>query len=133
MNNNGQLLLYDMLLAFMILLLVLISTTYLLETNDYEKINTQDYMEARYLLELTEDEKLLTKLSTALDKNDGMQIEQTIEKIDHILSGSSKDNYTLCDESINKTLINHSPTNYKNVYSGKKLINNHEYSLKIYH
>ena len=132
MNNKGQFLLYDMLLAMIIILIVLVSTTYLLETTDIANSNTKDYKEPRYMLELLEDEGLLTKLSTALDKNDSLEINQTKEKIEHILSSGCKDDYALSDESTNKSIINHSSNNYKETYSRKKVVDKHEYILMIY-
>ena len=132
MNNNGQFLLYDMLLAFMILLLVLVSMTYLLETNAFGKTNTEDYLEPRYLLDLVEDEGLLSELSNAQDKNDSADVNRTIYKIDRILSASCENGYSLNDESINTTLIDNSPNNYKEAYCRKKVINKHEYTLSTY-
>ena len=132
MNNKGQFLLYDMLLAMIIILIVLVSTTYLLETTDIANSNTKDYKEPRYMLELLEDEGLLTKLSTALDKNDSRQINQTKEKIENILSSGCKDDYTLSDESTNKSIINNSSNSYKETYSRKKVVDKHEYILMIY-
>ncbi|MBQ6443166.1 MAG: hypothetical protein IJJ11_00635 [Methanosphaera sp.] len=132
MNNKGQFLLYDMLLAMIIILIVLVSTTYLLETTDIANSNTKDYKEPRYMLELLEDEGLLTKLSTALDKNDSLEINQTKEKIEHILSSGCNGDYTLSDESTNKIIINHSSNSYKEIYSRKKVVDKHEYILMIY-
>lgn len=132
MNNKGQFLLYDMLLAVIILLLVLVSTTYLLETNNIAKTNTNENKQARYMLELVEDEGLLTKLSLALDRNNSVEINNTIEKIDYILSSGCKDGYTLSDESTNKTLIDHFPNSYKDIRSSKKHVNNHTYVIKEY-
>ena len=132
MNNKGQFLLYDMLLAMIIILIVLVSTTYLLETTDIANSNTKDYKEPRYMLELLEYEVLLTKLSTALDKNDSLEINQTKEKIEHILSSGCNGDYTLSDESTNKIIINHSSNSYKEIYSRKKVVDKHEYILMIY-
>ena len=132
MNNKGQFLLYDMLLAMIIILIVLVSTTYLLETTDIANSNTKDYKEPRYMLELLEDEGLLTKLSTAIDKNDSLEINQTKEKIEHILSSGCNGDYTLSDESTNKIIINHSSNSYKEIYSRKKVVDKHEYILMIY-
>lgn len=132
MNNNGQFLLYDMLLAFIIILILLVSTTYLVETSDVEKIKSDDYQQPRYLLDLLEDEGLLRELSSSSDRNDDIKSNDTIEKIDYILSTSCRHDYALSDETINKTLINHSSSNYRNVYSSSKMVNKHEYNLKLY-
>jgi len=132
MNNKGQFLLYDMLLAVIIILLVLVSTTYLLETNSIAKTDTNRHKDSRYLLNLIEDEGLLTKLSLALDRNDSIQINKTIEKIDYILSSSCKGECALSDENTNQILINHAPKNYKDITSSKKHVNNHTYVIKEY-
>lgn len=132
MNNKGQFLLYDMLLAVILILLVLVSTTYILETSNIAKTNTNEHKDTRYILDLIENGGLLTKLSLELDRNDSIHINKTIEKIDYILSSSCKGGYTLSDESTNKTLINHLPNSYKDITSSKKHVNNHTYVIKEY-
>ena len=132
MDNNGQFLLYDMLLAFIILLLVIVSATYLTETNDIGKTKTDTHIEGEYLLELLEDEGLLTKLSTSLDRNDSIKTNKTLERIDYILSTNTKYKYSLTDETTNKTLIDHTPHNHKEVCCFRKMLNNHEFALTSY-
>jgi hypothetical protein len=132
MDNNGQFLLYDMLLAFIILLLVIVSATYLTETNDISKTKTDTHIEGEYLLELLEDEGLLTKLSTSLDRNDSIKTNKTLERIDCILSTNTKYKYSLTDETTNKTLIDHTPHNHKEVCCFRKMLNNHEFALTSY-
>jgi hypothetical protein len=132
MDNNGQFLLYDMLLAFIILLLVIVSATYLTETNDISKTKTDTHIEEEYLLELLEDEGLLTKLSTSLDRNDSIKTNKTLERIDYILSTNTKHKYSLTDETTNKTLIDHTPHNHKEVCCFRKMLNNHEFALTSY-
>jgi hypothetical protein len=132
MDNNGQFLLYDMLLAFIILLLVIVSATYLTETNDISKTKTDTHIEEEYLLELLEDEGLLTKLSTSLDRNDSIKTNKTLERIDYILSTNTKHKYSLTDETTNKTLIDHTPHNHKEVCCFRKMLNNHEFALISY-
>lgn len=122
-----------MILAAIIILLALVSTTYILETNSMGNMHSGDYEEGAYLLDLLEDEGLLSQLSTSTDQNDSQEMNKTIEKIEYFLSATCKHEYTLSDESINKTLINHSSSSYDNVYSFKKLVNNHYYMIKEYH
>lgn len=129
MNNRGQFLVYDILLAAIILLLALAATTYLLE-NINTPINENQYKESTYILNTIEDQHLLKRLSIALDNNNTEEVIILTEKIEYLLNNSEY-NYTLTDESINKTLINHNHT-HKEEYSSRKIVNNHTYTLKIY-
>lgn len=136
MNNKGQLILYDLLLALIIIIIVLVASTHILEENNLEQIELNKYDDASDMLELLENSNnpgLLYSLSTAQNTNDSQKEEEVTMKINEILSNYNKDfEYTLIDETANKTIVDKQKHDYREIYSSSKTVNKHRYLLKIY-
>ena len=119
MNTKGQILLYDVLLAIILVLTVMIAITYILEDNTQTTISIEKYENPQKMLNLVENRHYLTEIT---------QNQSQLEKIDQILG----ENYTLTDTTTNDVLIDKKPLKYKNIYSGHKLVNGHDFELKYY-
>lgn len=133
MNEQGQLLSYDAILALTILFTIIIMTSYILEENvgtsydyNYEKpLNTLEILDES-------DENLLLTLSYSLEKNDTEKINRTLDKIKVILDAEYL-NYTFKENNHNQTLLESNNINTKQVYSSRKIVNEHIFELDYYY
>lgn len=133
MNEQGQLLSYDAILALTILFTIIIMTSYILEENvgtsydyNYEKpLNTLEILDET-------DENLLLTLSYSLEKNDTEKINRTLDKIKVILDAEYL-NYTFKENNHNQTLLESNNINTKQVYSSRKIVNEHIFELDYYY
>jgi len=131
MNERGQLLSYDAILALIILFIIIIMTSYILEENvgisyDY---NYEKPMNTLEILEET-DENLLLTLSYSLKENDTEKINRTLDKIKVILD-AERLNYTFKENTHNQTLLaSNNIENTKQVYSSRKIVDEFDFELK---
>ncbi len=133
MNEKGQLLSYDAILAVIILFSVIIMTSYVLE----EKVDVSydyNYEKPLNTLEILEeiDENLLLTLTYSLEKNDTEKINKTLEKIKPILETENLE-YKFKENNQNLTLIkSDNIDNTKQIYSSRKIVNGHTFELEYY-
>jgi len=134
MNERGQLLSYDAILALIILFIIIIMTSYILEENvgisyDY---NYEKPMNTLEILEET-DENLLLTLSYSLKENDTEKINRTLDKIKVILDAECL-NYTFKENTHNQTLLaSNNIENTKQVYSSRKIVDEFDFELKYWY
>ncbi len=123
MNNKGQFLLYDALLAFLIVFVVL--TTVILVLNQQEDTAYESNIASDKLSLLSSIRIHDTNLLIASTNNDST----ARDIVCNILSDES---FVLSDLTSDKVLINKKIGNYKNVVSYKKIVGGHEFELKIF-
>ncbi|WP_455645736.1 hypothetical protein [Methanosphaera sp.] len=136
MNEKGQLLLYDILLGIIILSLILILSLSTLGEN-IEVYNTGNDFEkplnTLVLLENTpyNNNYLLESLTYELDNN--LSYNNSLDKINEIISSNNNYDYTFSDiTSDDLLLIDTREDSYKEVFSGRKIVNKHVFELKYY-
>jgi hypothetical protein len=121
MNNNGQFLLYDAFLAFILILLVLIAMLYVF---NQEEDNFPNYTKASDTLDFlssitVNDMNLLVALS-----NNNLEAKRIVEDT---LNG---ENYLLKDLTENKTLSGN--RSQSDAICSRKIVDGHEYELLLY-
>ncbi len=133
MNEKGQLLSYDAILALVILFTVIVMTTYILEENvgtayDYNYAKPMNTLE---ILEET-DENLLLTLSYSLKENNTEKINRTLDKIKVILDAECL-NYTFKENNHNQILLSsNNIDNTKQAYSSRKIVNEYTFELEYF-
>ena len=94
--------------------------------HNYEKpLNTLEVLEEV-------DGNILLTLSYSLEKNDTEQINKTLEKIKPIIEAENL-KYKFKEISQNKTLLSsNNINNTKQIYSSRKIVNQHVFELDYY-
>lgn len=122
MNNKGQLLLCDIILAIFIIFIIVICMTYIIEEEDTPK----SYSEAQDTINLLASTRVHdTNLLEALSEDDDTAKEVA-------LSILSEKKYTLKDLTLNKTLSQIKSSSYHDVSTARKIVGSKEYELSIY-
>jgi len=119
MNTKGQILLYDVLLAIILVVMVMLTITYVLEDNTQTTISIEKYEKPQQMLNLLENRHYLTEIT---------QNQSQLDKIDQILG----ENYTLTDTTTDDVLIDEKPLKYRNIYGGHKIVNGHDFELRYF-
>lgn len=132
MNEKGQFLLYDGVLAIIILFIIMIVCFNILEKEStvceldntyktpYEVLNLLDTMPYN-------DESILYSLTMIDDIN--TELESNLLNItEHIISDNTRYEYILRDITTDKLLLKTSD-NKKIIYSGRKIVNGHVFEL----
>lgn len=123
MNNKGQFLLYDIVLAIFIIFIIIICMTYVIEG---EEDTSKSYTEAQDTLSLLASTKIHNdNLLEALSQNDTAAREVASEIL-------SEKKYTLKDLTTNKTLLRVNSSDYHEVITARKIVGNQEYELSFY-
>lgn len=123
MNSNGQFLLYDIFLAMIIVLVVVVGITFVLSQEDDYGI---DYSSSGETLDLlasmkVHDRNLLLALSLG-DDEAGRIVSEVM----------GSDAYTLRDLTLNKTLSLRRASSYDEVIAARRMVESHEYELAFY-
>lgn len=123
MNENGQILLFDAIMALIILFIVLAAIVYVTSQEDDYVSDYDSAQEALDLLASTRigNESLLSALS------DGDDTAQNVTRT--VLSDYK---YHLKDNTIGKTLAYEYADSYHRVISSVRVVDNHEYQLNLY-
>ncbi len=135
MNEKGNFLIYDAIFAIIIVSIVISFGVIILEDST-NKYNSNNYKKPEDMLNLLEDthynnDYILNSLSYELDDN--ITSSNTLNMIDEIIRSYDNLNYTFCDIT-NKTiiLIDKHDLKYKEIFSARKIVNNHVFELKYY-
>lgn len=123
MNSYGQFLLYDALLAFLILLVVLVGMAFVLSTEDDALPDSNVALDRLILLSSIDVHD--TNLLLSLSANDSSARSVVCDVL-------AEDSFVIRDLTLNKTLINKKSGDYVDVFSARKVIGGHEYELMIY-
>ena len=122
MNSNGQFLIYDALLALLILLVVCIGVMYVVN----QDVFVGDVSVSDDLLSLLSGTDVYGKsLLLSLSEGDG----ESVGLASDILLGY---NYSLNDLSLNKTLLENVSGGYHSCCSSKRVVKGHFYELIVY-
>lgn len=136
MNEKGQFLLYDMILALIIIFIILVSCTYIIEGQNSVFESENNYKNPNEMLNildstLYEDKSILYSLSEATDTNNSILKNKSLSVASKIISSNGEYEYTLKDVTTQTTLLGNS-TDKKIIYSSRKIVNNHIYELSYY-
>lgn len=123
MNSYGQFLLYDALLAFLILFIVLAGVVFVLGQEDDTSVDSNPALDRLNLLASIDihDMDLLVACS------DGDLTARDV--VYDVLSG---DYFVLRDLTLNKVLVTKKSGDYDDAFSARKLVGGHEYELTLY-
>lgn len=123
MNENGQILLFDVIMALIILFIVLAAIVYVTsQEDDY----VSDYDSAQEALDLLVSTKIGNEsLLSALSDGDA-----TAKNVTRTVLSDYK--YYLKDNTIGETLVNETAGSYHRVISSVRVVDNHEYQLYLY-
>lgn len=135
MNESGQLLIYDLIFGVIILLMIIILSMYIFEENSHYYMNMQDSEKPLDILNTLsdtpyEDGYLLEILSRELDNNNTNN--DTLHFVNEIISSNTHYEYTFSDDSSEVILIDTRSSHYREVFSGRKIINKLVFVLKYY-
>lgn len=123
MNENGQILLFDAIMALIILFIVLASIVYVTgQEDDY----VSDYDSAQEALDLLASTRIGNE-SLLLALSDG---DVTAKNVTRTVLSDYK--YHLKDNTIGKTLAYEYADSYHRVISSVRVVDNHEYQLNLY-
>lgn len=122
MNNHGQFLIYDALLALLILLIFCIGVVYVVN----QDLVVGDVSSSDNLLDLLSGTDVYGK-SLLLSLSDGD--EGSVGLANDILMGYD---FSLRDLTLNRTLLENVSGNYRTCISSKKVVNGHFYELRVY-
>lgn len=136
MNEKGQFLLYDMILALIIIFIILVSCTYIIEGQNSVFESEDNYKNPNEMLNildstLYEDKSILYSISEATDTNNSILKNNSLIVASKIISSNGGYEYTLKDVTTQTTLLGNS-TDKKIIYSSRKIVNNHIYELSYY-
>jgi len=123
MNENGQILLFDAIMALIILFIVLAAIVYVTgQEDDY----VSDYDSAQEALDLLASTRIANEsLLQALSDGD-LTAKNVTRKV------LSEYNYCLEDKTTGETLVNQTADSYHRVISSVRVVDNHEYRLYLY-
>ncbi len=123
MDSYGQFLLYDALLAFIILFIVLAGVVFVLEGEDDSSIESNPALDGLTLLSSISihDTNLLLACS-----NDDLTARDVVCDV------LEEDSFVLRDLTLNRVLVNKKSGDYAEVFSARKVVENHEYELTLY-
>ena len=122
MNSGGQFLLYDAILAFLILFVVLLGVVFVLEGEDDSSVESNPALDRLLLLSSIDfhGENLLSALGDDSAARDVVR---------DVLSGES---FVLRDLTSGNVLVNGKSEGYVNAFSARKIVGGHEYELTLY-
>ena len=122
MNSGGQFLLYDAILAFLILFVVLLGVVFVLEGEDDSSMESNPALDRLLLLSSIDfhGENLLSALGDDSAARDVVR---------DVLSGES---FVLRDLTSGIVLVNGKSGGYVNAFSARKIVGGHEYELTLY-
>ena len=122
MNSGGQFLLYDAILAFLILFVVLLGVVFVLEGEDDSSMESNPALDRLLLLSSIDfhGENLLSALGDDSAARDVVR---------DVLSGES---FVLRDLTSGNVLVNGKSEGYVNAFSARKIVGGHEYELTLY-
>lgn len=136
MNNKGYILIYDAIIAIILLIIIITATLYMLEEHRIVFEDEDNYKKPeKMLITLSDTEyengSLLSVLSYELDS--GVNVDFTLNRINDMINCYDK-HYSFSTTINNSTitLINNSSNSYKNIYSASYIQDNHTYTLKYY-
>ena len=123
MNENGQILLFDAIMALIILFIVWVAIVYVTgQEDDY----VSDYDSAQEALDLLASTRIGNEsLLQALSDGD-LTAKNVTRKV------LSEYNYCLEDKTTGETLVNQTADSYYRVISSVRVVDNHEYRLYLY-
>lgn len=136
MNEKGQFLLYDMILALIIIFIILVSCAYIME-GQYSVFETEDnYKNPNEMLNILDstlcgDKSILYALSEAEDTDNQVLKNKSLSMALEILSSGDGYEYTLKDVTT-QTILLGDASDKKRVYTSRKIVNNHIYELSYY-
>ncbi len=123
MNENGQILLFDAIMALIILFVVLAAIVYVTgQEDDY----VSDYDSAQEALDLLASTRIGNE-SLLLALSDG---DATAKNVTRTVLSDYR--YHLKDNTIGKTLAYEYADSYHRVISSVRVVDNHEYQLYLY-
>lgn len=123
MNSNGQFLLYDALLAFLILFIVLVGVAFVLNQEDDTSLDSNVALDRLSLLSSISLHDM--NLLLALSEND-------LAAYDVVCDVLSDDSFVLKDLTLNKVLVNKKRGDYVDAFCARKVVGGHEYELTLY-
>ena len=122
MNSGGQFLLYDAILAFLILFVVLLGVVFVLEGEDDSSMESNPALERLLLLSSIDfhGENLLSALG------DDSAARDVVRDV------LSEESFVLRDLTSGNVLVNGKSGGYVNASSARKIVGGHEYELTLY-
>lgn len=122
MNSSGQFLLYDAILAFLILFVVLLGVVFVLEGEDDSSMESNPALERLLLLSSIDfhGENLLSALG---DDSTARDVVRDV---------LSEESFVLRDLTSGNILLNEKSGGYVNAFSARKIVGGHEYELTLY-
>ena len=123
MNSNGQFLLYDALLAFLILFVVLGCVVFVVGQEDDTSLDSNPALDRLALLSSVSlhDVNLLVACSNG---------DSTARDV--VCDVLMEDSFVLKDLTLNRVLVNRSSGNHADAFSARKVVGGHEYELTLY-
>lgn len=123
MNSNGQFLLYDALLAFLILFVVLACVVFVVGEEDDTSLDSNPALDRLALLASVRLHDM--NLLVACSKGDSTACEFVCDVL-------MEDSFVLKDLTLNKILVNKRGGDYVDAFSARKVVEGHEYELTLY-
>ena len=123
MNSNGQFLLFDALLAFLILFVVLAGVVFVLGQEDDTLPDSNAALDRLSMLSSISLHD--TNLLTALDNNDSAARDVVYDVM-------ADDSFVIRDLTLDKVLVYKRSGGYVDVFSARKVVGGHEYELMLY-
>lgn len=122
MNSGGQFLLYDAILAFLILFVVLLGVVFVLEGEDDSSMESNPALDRLLLLSSIDfhGENLLSALG------DDSAARDVVRDV------LSEESFVLRDLTSGNVLVNGKSEGYVNAFSARKIVGGHEYELTLY-
>ena len=122
MNSGGQFLLYDAILAFLILFVVLLGVVFVLEGEDDSSVESNPALDRLLLLSSIDfhGENLLSALG------DDSAARDVVRDV------LSEESFVLRDLTSGNVLVNGKSEGYVNAFSARKIVGGHEYELTLY-